>query len=356
MSSLADALELTTLPGIEASAPYMTSSGHAHLAGKTSVRVYVVGVTQAFAELARLDVEEGRRIVARMSPNAHHLAATAEVRAYFRRKSKDLAVRVDSPRRLIEQMHKQMRLFTLLLGAVGGIALLLGGIGVMNVMLVSITERRLEIGIRRALGARRRDIQWQFLIESIILSLVGGVFGIALGIGASYVICQFSSWTFQVPVVAVGRSAYRGAGGALEGGTLSVCIAHQPSFSSAQVTRVTMAWSRHRSTAAAVNRRTEISALGVQPGVLEEHGGDVGVELPGEAVAGVGGVHHRAGHVAVADLLESTDAGRAQVLRSGGERASSRCCSRCTRGCRLPSPPRSSSAGRGPRWRGGPRR
>ena len=97
-----------------------------------------------------------------------------------------------------------MRLFTLLLAAVGGISLLLGGIGVMNVMLVSVTERRLEIGIRRALGARRRDIQWQFLIESIILSLVGGVFGIALGFGASYVICQFSSWTFQVPAVAVG--------------------------------------------------------------------------------------------------------------------------------------------------------
>ena len=60
--ALADALELTTLPGIEASAPYMTSSGHAHLAGRTSVQVYVVGVTQAFAELARLDVEEGRGI------------------------------------------------------------------------------------------------------------------------------------------------------------------------------------------------------------------------------------------------------------------------------------------------------
>ena len=94
-------------------------------------------------------------------------------------------------------------MFALLLGAVGGIALLLGGIGVMNVMLVSVTERRVEIGIRRALGARRRDIQWQFLIESIILSLVGGGFGIALGIGASYVICRLSSWAFQVPVVAV---------------------------------------------------------------------------------------------------------------------------------------------------------
>ena len=74
----------------------------------------------------------------------------------------------------------------------------------MNVMLISVSERRLEIGIRRAMGARRRDIQWQFLIESSILSLLGGVLGITLGIGTSYVICQFTNWTFLVPAIAVG--------------------------------------------------------------------------------------------------------------------------------------------------------
>ena len=97
-----------------------------------------------------------------------------------------------------------MQLFTLLLGTVGGISLLVGGIGVMNVMLVSVTERRLEIGIRRALGARRGDIQWQFLIESVILSLLGGVFGIALGIGATYIICYFAGWTFLASTTAIG--------------------------------------------------------------------------------------------------------------------------------------------------------
>ena len=145
-----------------------------------------------------------RRIIVRTNPSTHYLSAMAEVHSYFRRKSRDLVVRVESPKTLIEQMHKQMRLFTLLLGAVGGISLLVGGIGVMNVMLISVTERRLEIGIRRALGARRRDIQWQFLIESIILSLVGGALGIALGIGTSYVICQFTSWTFLVPAISIG--------------------------------------------------------------------------------------------------------------------------------------------------------
>ena len=121
----------------------------------------------------------------------------------FAAKSADLSLKIDSPKTLIERMHDQMRLFTLLLGAVGGISLLVGGIGIMNVMLISITERRLEIGIRRALGARRRDIQGQFLIESIILSLLGGAMGLALGIGASYVICQFTNWTFVIPAMSI---------------------------------------------------------------------------------------------------------------------------------------------------------
>ncbi|MGH9812509.1 MAG: ABC transporter permease, partial [Candidatus Acidiferrales bacterium] len=93
--------------------------------------------------------------------------------------------------------------FTLLLGSIASISLLVGGIGIMNIMLVSVTERTREIGIRMAVGATESDIQRQFLVEAVTLSLLGGTVGIALGAGASGLISSFTGWPVAVSGEAV---------------------------------------------------------------------------------------------------------------------------------------------------------
>ncbi|HCJ78450.1 MAG TPA: ABC transporter permease, partial [Desulfotomaculum sp.] len=98
---------------------------------------------------------------------------------------------------LEEQMKiagKITGIITLIIGAVAGISLLVGGIGVMNIMLVSVTERTREIGIRLALGARRKDILKQFLIEAIVLCLAGGLLGIIIGAGGSMLVARLAKW------------------------------------------------------------------------------------------------------------------------------------------------------------------
>ena len=120
-----------------------------------------------------------------------HVRQTAEiirgtVEQFHTRKDTELTVPLD----LLERAEKIQRLFTLVLGAIAGISLMVGGIGVMNIMLATVTERTREIGVRRALGAKRRDIAWQFLVETMALTSVGGLLGLGVGCGLSYVVTR----------------------------------------------------------------------------------------------------------------------------------------------------------------------
>jgi len=111
------------------------------------------------------------------------------------------------PQALLQQHQRTQKIFDIVMSSIAGISLLVGGIGIMNIMLATVLERTREIGIRRAIGATRHDIRRQFLIEAFTISLVGGLLGIVIGFGLALSISSFSGWPFAwslvAPVVAV---------------------------------------------------------------------------------------------------------------------------------------------------------
>jgi len=139
-------------------------------------------------------------------------SAIAEVSALLRQRHRLTPDREDTfslqnLTQTLDTMAQSTRVMSLLLGSVASISLLVGGIGIMNIMLVSVTERTREIGIRMAIGARRSDIRIQFLLEAMLLSLLGGLIGILLGLGASIAVTEILRWPTFVSAGAIGLAA-----------------------------------------------------------------------------------------------------------------------------------------------------
>jgi len=154
-------------------------------------------VTSGSMERERVELHQ---IIVQTDETDHVEATAAGIEAMLERfhKKKDYVVSV--PLALLRQAEATKRTFNIVLGSIAGISLLVGGIGIMNIMLASVTERTREIGIRRAIGAKRRQIIFQFLIETVVLSTTGGLIGLGVGVLIPLLIRYFSGMPTVVTV------------------------------------------------------------------------------------------------------------------------------------------------------------
>jgi putative ABC transport system permease protein len=134
--------------------------------------------------------------------DAREVTASAEAaQAVVKRTSGGTPFEVIVPREILRQQERTQRIFNVVTGAIAAISLLVGGIGIMNIMLASVAERTPEVGVRRALGATRRDVAAQFLVESSLLTVAGGSIGLVLGVAGSAVIQRLAGWPTALSLV-----------------------------------------------------------------------------------------------------------------------------------------------------------
>ena len=140
-----------------------------------------------FSAVSREAVPETTKQIISLMRERHHLRA-----------GEDDDFNIRTPEELIRAQLAAANIFTWLVGSAASLSLLVGGIGIMNIMLVSVTQRTREIGIRLAVGASEQDIQWQFLGEAIVMSLIGGALGVLAGIGGSYLLKTTLNWEMLI--------------------------------------------------------------------------------------------------------------------------------------------------------------
>ncbi len=164
------------------------------------------------------DAREIQRVVVQLAEDADPSAIGRVVAASLLRRhsgTRDFSVVI--PHELIRKEQRTQRIFQLVMGSIAGISLLVGGIGIMNIMFASVVERTAEIGVRRAVGARRRDILTQFLFESGVLGGVGGVVGILVGVLGAWLVTRTAGW----PVLVTASSVLLAGGMAVATGVVS---------------------------------------------------------------------------------------------------------------------------------------
>jgi len=162
-----------------------------------------VRMSSGSREMERVELHQ---LIVEVKSNEEVEATAAGITAMLERFHKNTDYRVSVPLALLRQAEAFKRTSNIVLGSIAGISLLVGGIGIMNIMLASVTERTREIGVRRAIGAKRKQIIIQFLIETVVLSTVGGFIGIGIGISIPWAVTQFSGMPTDVTLYSLALS------------------------------------------------------------------------------------------------------------------------------------------------------